>query len=414
MGIVHELNEVHMKNDERKALPINHLRIENFRCLKDVSLDLEPLTVLVGPNGSGKTSILRGLECLGVVVPNYPQPHPVFGQSNNGNIISSTFRGRGGMVRMFLRGQLDGTEFEYGIGFPPERVWAVDERLETSRLLFERQQDKSGTVTSTSSGKRQSWDNNASILNNQTRFNLRFNAHANTPAELVASLPFLDSMAGLFEGMTDYRLQPSSLLTEHSHNEQHPWNPGRSMTDAGIGLSEELAGLLLTGRGRLDRIEQHLRDWFPDFLRLQVSGQQINIERRDHSIVEQRGISDGFLMMLGYLVLALGRPGQRLLLLEEPENGVHPGLIQRVIRFLKSLANDPEDPTQILMTTHSPLVLNEIEPEAIRLVERSEETGETSVRPFTSVPDLERLLEFQWPGEVWVNLRVDQPPAKEG
>ncbi|MBM7112395.1 AAA family ATPase [Archangium primigenium] len=44
---------------------IRQVHFENFRCLRDVTLTLEPLTVLVGPNSSGKTSVLEGLETLG-------------------------------------------------------------------------------------------------------------------------------------------------------------------------------------------------------------------------------------------------------------------------------------------------------------------------------------------------------------
>ena len=38
------------------------VRIKNYKCLRDVTLDLEPLTVLVGPNSSGKSSILGVFE----------------------------------------------------------------------------------------------------------------------------------------------------------------------------------------------------------------------------------------------------------------------------------------------------------------------------------------------------------------
>jgi predicted ATPase len=41
---------------------IQSVRFENFRCLKDVELSLEPLTVLVGPPASGKTTVLDALD----------------------------------------------------------------------------------------------------------------------------------------------------------------------------------------------------------------------------------------------------------------------------------------------------------------------------------------------------------------
>jgi predicted ATPase len=41
---------------------IRKVHFQNFRCLRDVELTLEPLTVLVGPNSSGKTTVLEGLK----------------------------------------------------------------------------------------------------------------------------------------------------------------------------------------------------------------------------------------------------------------------------------------------------------------------------------------------------------------
>ncbi|MDY7231283.1 AAA family ATPase [Hyalangium rubrum] len=41
---------------------IRSVRFENFRCLREVELPLEPLTVLVGPQASGKTAVLDGLD----------------------------------------------------------------------------------------------------------------------------------------------------------------------------------------------------------------------------------------------------------------------------------------------------------------------------------------------------------------
>jgi len=43
---------------------LSRIRIRNFRCLRDVSLDLTPLTFMVVPNGSGKSSVLLSIQLL--------------------------------------------------------------------------------------------------------------------------------------------------------------------------------------------------------------------------------------------------------------------------------------------------------------------------------------------------------------
>ena len=41
---------------------IRKVRIQNFKSLRDVSIDLERFTVFVGANGSGKTSVLEAIH----------------------------------------------------------------------------------------------------------------------------------------------------------------------------------------------------------------------------------------------------------------------------------------------------------------------------------------------------------------
>ena len=43
---------------------IDHINIRNFQSLQDVSLDLKPLTVIVGPSSSGKSAFIRALRAL--------------------------------------------------------------------------------------------------------------------------------------------------------------------------------------------------------------------------------------------------------------------------------------------------------------------------------------------------------------
>src|SRR5205823_129668 len=44
---------------------ITRLRVQNFKCLLDTTIDFAPFTVLIGPNDSGKSSILDAIHLLG-------------------------------------------------------------------------------------------------------------------------------------------------------------------------------------------------------------------------------------------------------------------------------------------------------------------------------------------------------------
>ena len=51
------------------------IRIKNFKCLKDTKkLDIRPITFLVGPNSSGKSSLIQALLALKQTHDNKRQP----------------------------------------------------------------------------------------------------------------------------------------------------------------------------------------------------------------------------------------------------------------------------------------------------------------------------------------------------
>lgn len=89
-------------------------------------------------------------------------------------------------------------------------------------------------------------------------------------------------------------------------------------------------------------------------------------------------LSRGTQQML-YLMLALLLDGSSTMLVEQPEDGIHPALLAKLIDLLKVNA----DPTQIILASHSPTVLSQLQPSDVRLVEMVD--GSTRVRALTEV-----------------------------
>jgi predicted ATPase len=77
-------------------------------------------------------------------------------------------------------------------------------------------------------------------------------------------------------------------------------------------------------------------------------------------------VSDGTVQTLGLLV-AIFDPRYSALVLEEPENSIHPWIIRQVMDACKSASAQK----QILITTHSPLVMNAVRPEELWVMWRS-------------------------------------------
>jgi len=112
-------------------------------------------------------------------------------------------------------------------------------------------------------------------------------------------------------------------------------------------------------------------------------------------------VSDGAILLTAFLALAYGDTPQ-IVLLEEPENGLHPSMLKRVIELLRKMSTGEvgNQARQIILTTHSPLLLNFVEPEEVRIFRRTPQGG-TQVTPMSAVPNIDNLQREFAPGELW-------------
>jgi predicted ATPase len=109
--------------------------------------------------------------------------------------------------------------------------------------------------------------------------------------------------------------------------------------------------------------------------------------------------SDGLLLVLAYLALLYSPEPPRVLLIEEPENGIHPQRLKDVLKVLKELIRD-QDRTQVLLTTHSPYVVDQFRPEEVTLCLKGADGAVTTHRLSESKTVREQMDIFQL-GEIW-------------
>ena len=118
---------------------------------------------------------------------------------------------------------------------------------------------------------------------------------------------------------------------------------------------------------------------------------------------EARHINDGMLRMIA--ILAELQSENRFLLFDEIENGINPELVELVISMLV------ETPQQVLVTTHSPMILNYLEDnvarEGVTYLYKTAQ-GHTKSIPFFSIPSLRKKLEVMGPGEAFVDTNLTE------
>ena len=119
--------------------------------------------------------------------------------------------------------------------------------------------------------------------------------------------------------------------------------------------------------------------------------QRLWFKQKDGLEFDSQHVSDGVLAFTALAMHALSvEPGQ-LLFIEEPEQSIHPKRLRELVDLLRDIVRERE--CQFVIATHSTVLLNTFrdEPEAILLFRRSE-TG-TRVRRLSDVPELLTALQ---------------------
>lgn len=123
----------------------------------------------------------------------------------------------------------------------------------------------------------------------------------------------------------------------------------------------------------------------------------LHVTDRSGTVHPACALSDGTLRFLALAVLELDPQAQGVICLEEPENGIHPERIPAMLRLLRDIATDPDEPVddtnplrQIIVNTHSPGVVLETDDDSLLVAEslpiENAETRSTSVQ-FAHLPD---------------------------
>jgi energy-coupling factor transporter ATP-binding protein EcfA2 len=317
---------------------------ENFGCLKNVEFELTPLHAFIGPNDSGKSTLLSALSA--------------FGQLNSG----------------------DGDPY---IGYLPNEGFATLQILGTDGAVANLQGNQRSRALG--GGK-------------ATGF---MATHPGWKAinEKLSSA-FLKELGGarMARFDADALRQPSPLLPLE--------NAEAFFSQRGTGLPGLLGSIYLRGEeGAISDIRQAVQTLFPTIQRIgtvSVGTSQVQLEAVlcDGTKVRAPEMSEGLLYFLAFFVLQyLERV--TILLIEEPENGLHPSRVMDVIRVLRSLTETKA--LQVIMSTHSPLVINELKPEEVSIVTRPNAEQGTVVTPMTKTPNFEARSKVLNLGELWLS-----------
>lgn len=125
--------------------------------------------------------------------------------------------------------------------------------------------------------------------------------------------------------------------------------------------------------------------------------------------VESWEQSDGTLRALAILVCLETQPSNSTILIEEPERDLHPWAVRSLMQHIREVATIRD--LQILLTTHSPQVLEESQPEEVIVATRTAQEGTILTRLTEMFP--QGTFEMGDIGRLWVKGLISGVPQYE-
>jgi len=361
-----------------KLLSLKALR---YRSLREETIPLTDLNLFIGSNASGKSTILDALRFLHEGVQERDFKPPVY---SRGGIVHLAWKGEEArQIDLLVRLEDDGKTYEWFVRLTKEGYdFTVQEEVSEFR-----KGEPPSYLLSANKGRGWWWsgskEDRVSLAQPQTTCALAAAAvdesfPARSVAEFVSRWGFFDPSPFLLRrgwtGLDSSRFDPygrnlAERLFALQESSPEAFKQIVSATQSVLGIPSQID--IRESRESEDRVyfvqhEPGLR--FP---------------------VHQVGASSGTLRMLALMTALFGEPGSNLIGIEEPENHVHPTALAAFAEYLLRA----RDRVQILVTTHSPLLLDFLnEPEAVCVVRHRDQDG-TRVTPESNAQAVRQALE---------------------
>jgi AAA domain, putative AbiEii toxin, Type IV TA system len=214
--------------------------------------------------------------------------------------------------------------------------------------------------------------------------------------------------------------------------EPSPLDATESLTASGWGMASSLAAMKVTDPSRFDSLVRALRTIAPDIddLRFdlttidQVSKRempigalftedlsrkrayQLSFITRSGARIPAISASEGTLLGLCVLSIIHGLREPTVLLLDNIEFGLHPRAARDFVNQIRIIVEAAERPPQLIVSTHSPYLLDCFKADEIFVVVRNDD-GDTCIGKLADHPEFDRWKSEMLPGEFWSMVGED-------
>ena len=390
---------------------ITELRLRNWKSFFDATLFIDPITVIIGTNASGKSNIFDALKLLSALA------SPI-------DIMDIAKNVRGGAEGIIRRGEqrcnltitMEGDKsseqliYEVALAFDEQRnIYIKDESLilattKKNLVMFERKEldemNKSlVSVALYTEGKPryQNFSAKTSVLSQIEYVNCVRRIKDST-LTVVNNLRKIRLSNPIPERMRDFAPLSKTIAEDASDLAGYLAN-----------LDEELKSVTYEAilkylKPLPDRDIKSIRaDKIPmtDKAMLFCTEEWTAGHTQEQSAL---GMSDGTLRFAGIIAMLITAEDKALILLEELDKGVHPSRAKDLVKMLKEIGKQKK--LDIICTTHNATFVDELGPQMIPFIsyiKRNEENGCTDIHLLEENEQLARLMASKSVGDMMTN-----------
>ncbi len=425
---------------------IEGFRIRNFRTLKDVRLGklwnsqqgspLTPMTVVIGKNGVGKSSLFDAFGFLADCL-------------KDGVEEACDIRGRGGFERIRSQGQ-DGP-----IGFEVYYREDGNSRPITYELSIAMDKDSRPYVASERlrqrrKGQSRGWPFSFLMLNSGNGIAWKGDASGSQideeeqPMTLEQLIANLKSEGGATESaetelveLDDYRMLGISTM---GSLKQHPriaafrrfiegWylsyftpdaaralplaGPQRHLNIHGDNLGNVVQYMEREHKERFKRILDGIAKKIPGIHKIETEKSRdgrLLLKFNDKGFSDpffSQQMSDGTLKVFAYLLMLADPDPPPFICIEEPENGLYHRLLESLVQEFRYHATGVRGGSQVFITTHQPYLVDALTPEEVWILEKQDD-GFSSIRRASDDPVVNEMVKQELPlGGLWYSEYLD-------
>lgn len=407
---------------------LKKLILENWKSFRYAELPIDPLTVLIGTNASGKSNAIEALEFLNRITHTESIQTALIGDKKLSSIrggvdwVSYKARKKQFILKILIQGENDSLDYLYSVALETAtRVLIISESIikiedcsqgknpKTFELLYSYRTTQEPDKFSVSIVGRQH-ETEVSINNSTCLLGLLYKVSGLNLFPVVdVSDDFLHDLLSLdvaakkiFETLRNiFVLEPSpSSMRSYSALSNELMSNGSNLAGVLAALpKKEKAAIESTLISYVAYLPERdiQRVWAETVGRLN-SDAMLYCEESWASdeppmVIDARGMSDGTLRFLAIVTALLTRPEGSQLVIEEVDNGLHPSRAELLLKMLKELGAKRK--IDVLVTTHNPALLDALGLKMVPFVvvaHRDAQTGESKLTPLDDIQHLPKLL----------------------